>query len=152
MTDISQLTDSFHLNLSAFGLLSFAVGLFIVHSTIGLAFEQRRAMMRSMRSMGVSLRTLIISVTTEMMILAMVGAVFGIVLGYLIAGFLLPDVAATLRGLYGANISGTLQLRPDWWLSGLIIALLGTSLAMSAQIWQITKPVSYTHLTLPTKA
>ena len=138
MTDISQLTDSFHLNLSAFGLLSFAVGLFIVHSTIGLAFEQRRAMMRSMRSMGVSLRTLIISVTTEMMILAMVGAVFGIVLGYLIAGFLLPDVAATLRGLYGANISGTLQLRPDWWLSGLIIALPGTSLAMSVQIWQIT--------------
>ena len=115
-------------------------------------------MMRSMRSMGVSLRTLIISVTTEMMILAMFGAVFGIVLGYLIAGLLLPDVAATLRGLYGANISGTLQLRPDWWLSGLVIALLGTGLAMSSQIWQITKlpiltsakPVSYTHLTLPT--
>ena len=139
MTDISQLTDSFHLNLSAFGLLSFAVGLFIVHSTIGLAFEQRRAMMRSMRSMGVSLRTLIIIVTIEMIILAIIGAIIGIVLGYLIAGFLLPDVAATLRGLYGANISGNLQLRPDWWLSGLIIALLGTALAMSSQIWQITK-------------
>jgi len=139
MTDISQLTDSFHLNLSAFGLLSFAVGLFIVHSTIGLAFEQRRAMMRSMRSMGVSLRTLIISVTTEMMFLAMIGAVFGIVLGYLVAGLLLPDVAATLRGLYGANISGTLQLRPDWWLSGLVVAVLGTGLAISSQIWQITK-------------
>ena len=139
MADISKLTDSFHLNLSAFGLLSFAVGLFIVHSTIGLAFEQRRAMMRSMRSMGVSLRTLIIIVTIEMIILAIIGAIIGIVLGYLIAGFLLPDVAATLRGLYGANISGTLQLRPDWWLSGLIIALLGTALAMSSQIWQITK-------------
>ena len=139
MTDISKLTDSFHLNLSAFGLLSFAVGLFIVHSTIGLAFEQRRAMMRSMRSMGVSLSTLIIIVTIEMIILAIIGAIIGIVLGYLIAGFLLPDVAATLRGLYGANISGNLQLRPDWWLSGLIIALLGTALAMSSQIWQITK-------------
>ena len=139
MTDISKLTDSFHLNLSAFGLLSFAVGLFIVHSTIGLAFEQRRAMMRSMRSMGVSLRTLIVIVTIEMIILAIIGAIIGIVLGYLIAGFLLPDVAATLRGLYGANISGNLQLRPDWWLSGLIIALLGTALAMSSQIWQITK-------------
>ena len=139
MTDISKLTDSFHLNLSAFGLLSFAVGLFIVHSTIGLAFEQRRAMMRSMRSMGVSLRTLIIIVAIEMIILAIIGAIIGIVLGYLIAGFLLPDVAATLKGLYGANISGNLQLRPDWWLSGLIIALLGTALAMSSQIWQITK-------------
>ena len=139
MTDISKLTDSFHLNLSAFGLLSFAVGLFIVHSTIGLAFEQRRAMMRSMRSMGVSLRTLIVIVTIEMIILAIIGAIIGIVLGYLIAGFLLPDVAATLKGLYGANISGNLQLRSDWWLSGLIIALLGTALAMSSQIWQITK-------------
>ena len=139
MTDISKLTDSFHLNLSAFGLLSFAVGLFIVHSTIGLAFEQRRAIMRSMRSMGVSIRTLIIIVTIEMIILAIIGAIIGIVLGYLIAGFLLPDVAATLKGLYGANISGNLQLRPDWWLSGLIIALLGTTLAMSSQIWQITK-------------
>ena len=139
MTDISKLTDSFHLNLSAFGLLSFAVGLFIVHSTIGLAFEQRRAMMRSMRSMGVSLRTLIIIVAIEMIILAIIGGIMGIVLGYLIAGFLLPDVAATLKGLYGANISGNLQLRPDWWLSGLIIALLGTALAMSSQIWQITK-------------
>ena len=58
---------------------------------------------------------------------------------WLLIAVFTADVAATLRGLYGANISGTLQLRPDWWLSGLIIALLGTSLAMSAQIWQITK-------------
>ncbi len=40
--DLARLTDSFHLNLTAFAFLSFAVGLFIVHSTIGLAFEQRR--------------------------------------------------------------------------------------------------------------
>ncbi|MDG1154567.1 MAG: ABC transporter permease, partial [Paracoccaceae bacterium] len=139
MTDVSQLTDSFHLNLSAFGLLSFAVGLFIVHSTIGLAFEQRRAMIRSMRSMGVSLQRLIILVTMEMIFFATIGAVIGIILGYFMAGLLLPDVAATLRGLYGANISGTLQLRLDWWISGLLIALLGTALAISSQIWQITK-------------
>ena len=139
MTDVSQLTDSFHLNLSAFGLLSFAVGLFIVHSTIGLAFEQRRAMIRSMRSMGVSLRRLIILVTMEMIFFATIGAVIGIILGYFMAGLLLPDVAATLRGLYGANISGTLQFRLDWWISGLLIALLGTALAISSQIWQITK-------------
>lgn len=42
--DVARLTDSFHLNLTAFGLLSFAVGLFIVHGAIGLAFEQRRPM------------------------------------------------------------------------------------------------------------
>src|SRR5205085_3469551 len=37
-TDLERLTDSFHLNLTAFGLLSFFVGLFIVNSAVGLAF------------------------------------------------------------------------------------------------------------------
>ncbi|NNL17326.1 MAG: ABC transporter permease, partial [Boseongicola sp.] len=40
--DLARLTDSFHLNLTAFGLLSFVVGLFIVNGAVGLAFEQRR--------------------------------------------------------------------------------------------------------------
>jgi putative ABC transport system permease protein len=46
-SDIGRLTDSFHLNLTAFGLLSFAVGIFIVNGAIGLAFEQRRPVMRT---------------------------------------------------------------------------------------------------------
>ena len=49
---IEGLTGSFHLNLTAFGLLSFAVGLFIVHGAIGLAFEQRRSMVRTLRALG----------------------------------------------------------------------------------------------------
>ena len=137
--DIGQLTDSFHLNLTAFGLLSFAVGLFIVHSTIGLAFEQRRAMIRTLRSMGVPLRLLVSLITVEMLLLAAIGAGIGIVLGYLIAGLLLPDVAATLRGLYGADIAGSVSLRASWWASGLALALIGTVIALSTRIWQIAQ-------------
>ena len=37
-TDLERLTDSFHLNLTAFGMLSFLVGLFIVNSAVGLTF------------------------------------------------------------------------------------------------------------------
>ena len=59
-TDLAQLTDSFHLNLTAFGLLSFAVGLFIVQSAIGLAFEQRRSAFRTLRALGLSLRRLMV--------------------------------------------------------------------------------------------
>ncbi len=50
--DLARLTDSFHLNLTAFGFLAFAVGLFIVHSAIGLAFEQRRSVFRTLRALG----------------------------------------------------------------------------------------------------
>lgn len=139
VTNVTELTDSFHLNLTAFGLLSFVVGLFIVNSTIGLAFEQRRGMIRTIRSIGVPMRTLITLITFEMMTLAVIGAGFGIILGYFIAAFLLPDVAATLRGLYGKEISGTLELRASWWVSGMLLALIGTALALSSRIWQIVQ-------------
>jgi putative ABC transport system permease protein len=127
--DIARLTDSFHLNLTAFGQLSFAVGLFIVYGAIGLAFEQRRTMFRTLRALGVSLRLLITLLIAELLIFATLAGLFGILLGYLIAAALLPDVAATLRGLYGADVTGTLQIRASWWLSGLGMAVGGTLVA-----------------------
>jgi len=137
-SDIARLTDSLHLNLSAFGLLSFAVGIFIVHGAIGLAFEQRRPVVRTMRALGMPLRRLIFLMGIELMIFALIAGVIGVALGYVIAALLLPDVAATLHGLYGTNVSGTLQLRPVWWLSGLAIALGGTLIAASGALYQMT--------------
>ncbi|WP_299689415.1 ABC transporter permease [uncultured Tateyamaria sp.] len=135
--DVGELTDSFHLNLTAFGLLSFAVGLFIVHSTIGLAFEQRRGLVRSLRALGIPLRQMIVLLAGEILLLASVGAALGIVLGYVVAAVLLPDVAVTLRGLYGAEVSGSLRFRSEWWASGLAIAIIGSAIAASGQLWQI---------------
>ena len=137
--DVGELTDSFHLNLTAFGLLSFAVGLFIVHSTIGLAFEQRRGLVRSLRALGVPLGQLVGLLAAEILLLATLGAGLGIVLGYVVAAVLLPDVAVTLHGLYGADVSGSLQFRAEWWASGLAIALIGSAVAASGQLWQIAR-------------
>ncbi|MEO0525422.1 MAG: FtsX-like permease family protein [Pseudomonadota bacterium] len=137
--DVGELTDSFHLNLTAFGLLSFAVGLFIVYSTIGLAFEQRRGIVRTLRALGVSLPRLITLMIVEILLLALIGAGLGIVLGYVIAAALLPDVAMTLRGLYGTDVAGTLQFRTSWWVSGMAIAVLGSLAAAAIQLRQIAE-------------
>ena len=127
--DLGRLTDSFHLNLTAFGLLSFAVGLFIVNGAVGLAFEQRRPVFRTLRALGVTSRMLVFLLSVELMIFSLAAGAIGIFLGYLIAAALLPDVAATLRGIYGASVEGVLTLSPVWWISGLGIAVLGTGLA-----------------------
>ena len=110
-SDLERLTDSFHLNLTAFGLLSFFVGLFIVNSAIGLAFEQRLPMLRTLRACGVSARMLNTVMVIELVSLALVAGLAGLVCGYFIAAALLPDVAASLRGLYGAQIPGQLTLK-----------------------------------------
>jgi putative ABC transport system permease protein len=133
-SDLERLTDSFHLNLTAFGLLSFLVGLFIVNSAIGLAFEQRLPMLRTLRACGVSSRNLNVILLIELVSLALVAGLVGLVCGYLIAASLLPDVAASLRGLYGAQIPGQLTLKPEWWAAGLAISVLGALVAAATSL------------------
>src|SRR5215472_4050683 len=93
-SDLERLTDSFHLNLTAFGLLSFFVGLFIVNSAIGLAFEQRLPTLRTLRACGISARLLNVVLVFELVSLALLAGIAGLVCGYFIAAQLLPDVAA----------------------------------------------------------
>ena len=136
-SDLSRLTDSFHLNLTAFGLLSFAVGLFIVHAAIGLAFEQRRPMFRTLRALGLPTRRLVALLAAETAAFALIAGLAGVALGYVVAALLLPDVAATLRGLYGAEVSGTLSLDSTWAAAGLGIAFLGAGAAAAQSLWRL---------------
>jgi putative ABC transport system permease protein len=133
-SDLERLTDSFHLNLTAFGLLSFFVGLFIVNSAVGLAFEQRLPMLRTLRACGVSARMLNSVLVIELVSLAVIAGLMGLVCGYLIAAALLPDVAASLRGLYGAQIPGQLTLRREWWIAGIAISILGALAAAAISL------------------
>ena len=138
-SDISRLTDSFHLNLTAFGFLSFAVGLFIVHAAVGLAFEQRRITFRTMRALGLPAIHLIGALMIEALLLSVVAGLAGVALGYGVAAVLLPDVAATLKGLYGAEVPGGLTVRPAVWAAGLAIAAGGTLFSTSGYLvrtWQ----------------
>ncbi|MEY9325296.1 ABC transporter permease [Sinorhizobium fredii] len=138
-SDIEHLTESFHLNLTAFGFLAFAVGLFIVYSTIGLAFEQRRPTFRTLRCLGVSLSALAVLLLAELVLFALAAGAAGVIIGYLVASLLLPGVAATLEGLYGASVPGTLSLRPEWWLSGFAIAVAGTLVSSTQSLLRLMR-------------
>ncbi|WP_426240487.1 ABC transporter permease [Pararhizobium sp. DWP1-1-3] len=141
-SDVARLTDSFHLNLTAFGFLSFIVGLFIVYSATGLTFEQRRGTFRTLRSLGVSLPALTAMLVIELAALALISGILGIVLGYFIASALMPGVATTLKGLYGASVPGSLSVRPEWWVAGLAIALGGTAISSVQSLWRVwTLPI-----------
>ncbi len=137
--DIARLTDSFHLNLTAFGLLAFAVGLFIVNAAIGLAFEQRRPLFRTLRALGLSARRLTALLAVELVAFTFVAGTLGILLGYIVAAALLPGVAATVSGLYGSGMAGELSLSPVWWLSGYAMAAAGLALAGGQSLWQLAR-------------
>jgi putative ABC transport system permease protein len=87
-----------------------------------------------LRACGVSARMLNVVLVIELVSLALAAGAVGLICGYLIAAFLLPDVAASLRGLYGAQIPGQLTLRPEWWVEGLVISILGALAAAAASL------------------
>ena len=115
------------------------MGLFIVNGQIGLAFEQRRPVFRTLRALGVPLRRLVVLVSAELAAIAVVAGLAGIVLGYIIAAGLMPGVAATLRNLYGASVDGGLGFDPLWAAAGLSIALAGTALAGAQAVWRVAR-------------
>jgi putative ABC transport system permease protein len=135
-SDLSRLTDSFHLNLTAFSLLAFLVGFFIVNASFGLAFEQRLPMVRTLRALGVPARALIAAMAGELILFTLFAGGLGVIGGYLIAAALLPDVAASLEGLYGAQLSGSLSLGPQWWVSGFAMAGAGAVLAAGGGLYK----------------
>ena len=68
--------------------------------------------------------------------LAVVAGLIGVAAGYGIAAALLPDLAASLRGLYGARVAGDLRLAPSWWLAGIGISLGGALAATAGSLWR----------------
>ncbi|MGL6213277.1 FtsX-like permease family protein [Billgrantia desiderata] len=134
-----QLTESFHLNLTAMALLALAVGLFIVQAALGLALEQRLGLLRTLRALGVSGRGLVGLLALELLLLGVVGALAGIVSGVWLARALQPDVAATLGSLYGADVAVTLNLPWHYWFGGLAVTLGGLLLAGSGVLWRAAR-------------
>ena len=90
-----------------------------------------------MRACGVSARGLTVVLVVELVSLAIVSGIVGLICGYVVAAFLLPDVAASLRGLYGAQVPGQLTLKASWWLSGLGMSVLGALLAAGAGLYRV---------------
>ncbi len=137
--DISRLTASFHLNLTALSMLAFLVGLLMVYSAIHLAMAQRAVLRRILFSCGISQGALTFWLLIELLLLSGLITLPGLTLGFWIAVLLLPDFSASLTGLYGANTLGELTLSWQWWLQGLVIAWGGVLLAAIVPMVKLIK-------------
>ncbi|WP_106478784.1 FtsX-like permease family protein [Phytohalomonas tamaricis] len=121
-----QLSESFRLNLTAMGMLALLVGLFIVHSALGLALAQRMPTFAILRALGVSRRALVTALALELLTLGLIGALLGLAGGVVLATILMPGVAATLSSLYDERVAGALTLTPSGIAAGLAMTLAGT--------------------------
>ncbi|WP_081949042.1 ABC transporter permease [Litchfieldella xinjiangensis] len=134
-----QLTDSFHLNLTAMGLLALVVGLLIVHAALSLTLEQRLGLLRTLRALGVSGRALVGLLVGELLLLGLLGGGLGLLSGVWLAKWLLPDVAASLDALYDARVGQALALPGYYWLGGLAVTFGGVITAGFGTLWRAAR-------------
>lgn len=95
-----DLGRAFETNLSALSLLSLMVGLFLVYNTTNFLVVQRSFLFNRLRALGIRRREIFSAVLVESAALGGLGGVFGILLGLLLARFLLGLIAGTVGDFY----------------------------------------------------
>jgi putative ABC transport system permease protein len=115
--DPAELTQSFHLNLAAMGLLAFVVGVFLTYNALAFSYTDRHELIRRLRLAGVTRQELRVGLLQELALFLAAGSLIGFWLGAQLAAWLLPGVGRTLAQLYGVYISYPDALIPSgYWL------------------------------------
>lgn len=130
-SELHSLTRAFHMNLTALGMLSFLVGIFIFYQAMSLSFIQRQPLVGMLRQAGVSGWQLAQALSLELLGFILLSWVCGNALGLILANQLIPAVSASLSNLYDVNVG--LVIRWNWlWSSYSLLMAFGAALLSCA--------------------
>ncbi|MGF1694079.1 ABC transporter permease [Vibrio kyushuensis] len=135
-SELESLTNAFHMNLSALGMLSFVVGLFIFYQAISLSFVQRQPLVGMLRQTGVSGWQLAKALSLELFSMILISWFFGNILGLMLANQLIPAVATSLGELYDASVGIEISWSYHSSLYSLGMCVLGVA---TACIWPLVR-------------
>lgn len=136
---LEPLTNAFHLNLFAMGMLAFVVGLFIFYQAMSLSLAQRQPLVGILRQLGVTGTQLAGALIGELCLWVILGLIGGNFIGLLLAQQLLPSVAASLNDLYNANVSLDVHWNWQWGAASLAIAIFGCAFACTWPLVRLIK-------------
>jgi putative ABC transport system permease protein len=97
---VAQLGAAFQLNLSALSMLALVVGMFLIYNTVMFSVVQRRAVFGTLRTLGVTGPQLFALIEMETLVIAAIGAVLGVGLGWLLGQGAVRLVTQTINDLY----------------------------------------------------
>ncbi len=123
------ISESFTFNIRAFGFLSFFVGMFIVYTSVSMAYDQRNLTIKILKVIGVERMLINLCLAIELLLIALFSGSLGAFGGFLLARELLPDINNTISTLYNSPVDGQIDLSVSWFLYSILIAGVGTLLA-----------------------
>jgi len=127
---VDAMTRAFRINLTALSLLALVIGAFLVYNTMTIAVLQRRGLIATLRTLGMSRAGLTGSLLVEVLLLAAAGILLGFVFGTGLSFYLVRLASQTISDLYFAAQVQDLHLNPWSFSKGAATGLLATLIAV----------------------
>jgi putative ABC transport system permease protein len=126
---MEQMTSAFQFNLTALSLLALVVGMFLIYNTMTFSVLQRRNLLGSLRTLGVTRQEIFSMVLVEALVVGTLGTLLGLASGIVLANGLLAIVTRTINDLYFVLNVQTLFVSPLSVAKGLLLGIGATTLA-----------------------
>ena len=97
---LGELTEAFHINLTAMSLLALMVGALLIYNTVSFSVLQRRRAFGIARSLGVTPAAVQAEILRDTTLLAGAGTLAGLALGTALAQLLVELVTRTIDDIY----------------------------------------------------
>lgn len=123
---LRQMTRAFELNLSALSLLALIVGMFLIYNTMTFSVVQRRALLGTLRCIGVTRRQVFVLVLVEALGISIIGSLIGLGLGIVLGRGLVQLVTRTINDLYFVVTIRSLTIAPEVLIKGAVLGIVTT--------------------------
>jgi putative ABC transport system permease protein len=144
---MAQMSRAFRTNLTAMSLLALVVGMFLIYNTMTFTVLQRRALLGTLRILGVTRAELLGIVLGEALLIGLAGTVFGILTGVFLGQGLVRLVTRTINDHYYVLTVSTYLVTATPLLTGAVLGVGATVLATLAPAFEAagTAPAAALH-------
>jgi putative ABC transport system permease protein len=101
--EIQRMLRSFELNLAALSYIALLVGMYLIYNTVAISVVQRRPEIGTLRALGVKRGQILRTFLAEGALFGVVGSLFGVAIGSVLATFSVAAVSRTVDTLYVAS-------------------------------------------------
>ncbi|HSL89446.1 MAG TPA: FtsX-like permease family protein, partial [Ignavibacteriaceae bacterium] len=140
-----QMLEAFNINLTSLSLLALIVGLFLIYNTMTFSVVQRKVLIGTLRSLGVTSNEVSRIIIREALIIGIIGTAIGFFLAYFISKFLIVFISQTINDLYYVVSVREIYISP-------FIILKGAALGILATILSAIKPAKEASMVHPRSA
>ncbi|HEY5349201.1 MAG TPA: FtsX-like permease family protein [Candidatus Lustribacter sp.] len=127
--EITRMLRSFQLNLAALSYIALLVGMYLIYNTVAISVVQRRPDIGTLRALGVKRGQILRTFLAEGALFGVVGSLFGLVIGSVLATFSVAAVSKTVNSLYVASHADHVIYDPVVLVKALLVGIVAATLA-----------------------